>query len=64
MNVNFSDALLRNVRIDPDFLTKVYLGGCVIEKSGCSITGGAIADFNVWSRALSAEEMEDWTACR
>ncbi len=63
LNVNYRDPLLRNVKIDPDFLTKVFLGGCVFEKPGCSIPGGLITDLNIWGEALSAADMAEWTSC-
>ncbi len=64
LNVDLDDPFLRNVTIDPDFMTKVFIGGCATVIPGCAMPGGIIADFNLWDRPLSSEEMVDWTACR
>ncbi len=65
LNVNFTDPQLVNVSIPADFLSKVYLGRCAYDYiNTCSLPGGQISDFNVWSRALTEKEMQDWTTCR
>ncbi len=64
LNVDRVDRLLENVTIDPDFLTKVFLGGCPSAEVGCTSPEGRFADLNVWSRPLTKEELEEWTACK
>ena len=65
MNVDFVDPSLVDVIIPPDFLNKTYIGRCSYDFAGsCSKHGGELADFNIWSRALTETEMLDWTTCR
>jgi hypothetical protein len=59
------EPLLQNVTIPSNFLHKTYLGMCAQDyNGGCSGPEGQISDFNVWDRALTEEEMVDWTTCR
>lgn len=66
MNVNGAYPQdLSQVVIPSDFLNKVYLGRCSFDfKKTCSTPEGELSDFNVWSRALSVDEMTAWTSCR
>ena len=65
MNFNYPDPGLTEVVIPSDFLSKVYLARCSFNYSNsCSGPEGQISDFNIWDRALSQKEAEDWTTCR
>ena len=65
MNINGPQKHLVKTVIPPDFLTKFHVGRCAFDyKPGCTTAGGLITDVNVWSRALSEQEMNDWTSCK
>jgi hypothetical protein len=46
----------------------VYLGRCNSDNPDpywCLLPENhQLSDFNIWSKALSVNEMEDWTTCR
>ncbi len=53
------------VDIPEDFLSKIYLGRCGYDYNyACASPEGRIADFNVWDRFLSTEQLMDWTSCK
>ena len=65
MNVDQADPDLTQVAIPDDFLSKVYLARCALDyKNTCSSPQGEITDFNIWSKALTPDEMKDFTTCR
>ena len=65
MSVDKPEPNLKNVEIPQDFLTKVHIGRCAHNfTGGCTTAGGLLSDFNIWSRALSEEEANDWTSCK
>lgn len=47
---------MTEVQIPEDFLSKTVIGGSAAE--------GMVADFNAWDRALSEQELADWTSCK
>ena len=56
---------MTKVDIPTDFLNKTYLARCSFDfKYTCSTPEGQISDFNIWSRALTRKEAEEWTSCR
>ena len=60
-----SDPVLKNFRVPRDLLNNTYIGRCSFDfKGGCSNPGGQLSDFNIWGRALTTEEMKDWTSCK
>lgn len=65
MNINYADPAMTGVVFPPNFLSKVYIGRCSFDfKQTCSTPEGQLTDFNMWDRALSLKEMEDWTTCQ
>ena len=65
LNINYPDKEMTMVDIPEDFLSKVYLARCSFDyKFTCSTPEGQISDFNIWKRALTQREAEDWTTCR
>ena len=64
-NINHKDKRLENVQLPTDLLDKIYLGRCPWDHTdSCSKHNGKFADFNLWDRPLSEQEMLDWTSCR
>ena len=64
MVVNYPDKELVGLNFPQDILSKIYLGSCAYAyKGSCSGPEGELADFNMWSKALSLEEMKDFTSC-
>ena len=55
---------LRDVLIPENLLDLIYVGRCAEEEQSCSVHGGDITDVNLWNRALSLQEMIDWTSCK
>jgi hypothetical protein len=56
---------MTEVVLREDFLQHVYIARCNFDfKMTCSGPEGEISDFNIWDRALSLEELEDWTTCK
>ncbi len=56
---------MTEVEIPENFLSKIYIARCAFDyKFTCSTPEGQISDFNIWKRALTQEEAEDWTTCR
>ncbi len=65
LNIDYADPDLKEVQIPEDFLNKTYLARCSFDyKFTCSTPEGQISDYNVWSRALTLQEAEDWTTCK
>ncbi len=58
----------KNVNFDivpDDWLKNVYVGMCPLGGTySCSRHSGEVTDFNIWSRAMSKEEMLAWTSCK
>ena len=65
LNIDMSDPVLKNFQIPKDLLNNTHIGRCSFDfMGGCSNPGGQLSDFNIWSRALTAKEMQDWTSCK
>ena len=65
MYPNIIDDSLRNLVFPENFLSLIYLGRCNYNFSGsCASHGAQITDFNIWDRALSEQEMSQWTKCQ
>lgn len=68
MNVNYPDDKLADLKFPPDMLNHTYVGRCPLDPedqpNGCSAPGAIFTDVNIWSRAMSEQEMKDWTACK
>ena len=55
---------LSSLTFPHDLLSKVYLGRCALDfKGSCTGPEGQLADFNVWNKALSLDEMKRFTTC-
>ena len=64
-NVNYANSEMQNVTIPRDFLNKTYIARCAFDfKYSCSTLKGEVTDFNIWDRAFTQKEAEDWTTCR
>ncbi len=65
INVNYANPELTNAAIPRDLLNKTYIARCGFDfKMSCSTLKGEVADFNMWDRAFSQKEAEDWTTCK
>ncbi|TRY70496.1 hypothetical protein TCAL_02367 [Tigriopus californicus] len=65
LNINFEDTNLKNFTIPSDFLNKTHIGRCSFDfQGGCSNPAGLLSDFNIWNKALSEKDAQDWTTCR
>ncbi len=63
--MNYPNEELKGTVVPRDILNKTYLARCGFDfKNSCSTLEGEIADFNVWDRAFTVKEAEDWTTCR
>ena len=65
LNMRDPDPEFTEVEIPTDFLSKVYVGRCNFDyKATCSGPGSEFADLNIFGRALTEQEAQDWTTCR
>ena len=65
MNLDQPVASLASLDIPGDILDYVFLGRCNFDyKSDCTAPEGQFTDVNIWTRALSKQEMKDWTTCK
>ena len=66
LNVNYDmDVHLSELSVPSELLKKVYLMQCLSDNiADCTMPGGIITDFNIWERAFSVEELNQWTSCR
>ncbi len=48
----------------PCFLPSIYLGMCPFKPSPCSKHASSFADFELWDRAMTRDEMLGWTKCQ
>ena len=66
----FVDSNLKDTVINPDTLSRVWLGRCDKLSShdyndgDCTTPGAMYTDFNVWLGELSEQELIDWTSCQ
>ena len=67
-NINHVDKDAKNVTVPKDLLDSIYIGQyhsvSETEKYGYSVYSGSFTDVNIWNRALSIDEMINWTNCR
>ena len=63
-NIDMVDERLRNLEIPENFLDHIYVGRCADPEKVCSVHAGDITDVNIWNRALSLQEMIEWTNCQ
>ena len=67
-NINHIDKDAKNVTVPKDLLDSIYIGQyhsvSETEKYGYSVYFGSFTDVNIWNRALSIDEMINWTNCR
>ena len=65
LNVNFVDENLKDLEVPLSLLLKVYLLRCNnAYELDCTTPGGMVTDFNMWDRAFTPEDLQDWTSCR
>ena len=55
---------LKDVILPENLLDLIYVGRCVKMEHSCSVHAGDITDVNLWNKALTFEEMTDWTSCQ
>jgi hypothetical protein len=62
------DEDVKNVTVPKDLLDSIYIGQyhsvSETEKFGYPVHFGLFTDVNIWNRALSIDEMLNWTNCR
>ena len=63
-NINNIDEDMKNATVPEDVLDSIYVGRCARDTKYCSIHSGSFTDLNIWNRAMSVDEMIDWTNCR
>ena len=63
-SVDFKDTNINVTGVPLDFLSNVFVGRCPDDGDDCSRHGGKFTDINIWSRALTKQEMLDWTMCK
>ena len=67
-NINHIDEDAKNVTFTKDLLDSIYIGQhqsvAETEKNGYPVHFGSFTDVNIWNRALSTDEMTNWTNCR
>ena len=63
-NLDRIDNHVQHVFLPDNLLDLIYIGRCVNKKDSCSQHAGDITDVNLWNRALSLQEMIDWTSCQ
>ena len=66
MMIDYPRDDLKHVVIPEDVLIdRVWLARCHFDwKGSCSGPGGQVTDFNMWKRALTTQEMMDYTTCK
>ena len=62
--INNVDENMKNATVPEDLLDSIYVGRCVRDTKYCSIHLGSFTDLNIWNRAMSVDEMINWTNCR
>ena len=58
---------LKNATVPNNLLDSIYVGqiaGVLTDVLGIPVHQGSFTDVNIWSRALSIDEMINWTNCR
>ena len=60
---------VKHVKIPKGFLDKIIIGPCKLNATSygtkpCVRHKAMVTDFNVWDRALSEDELVNWTNCR
>ena len=64
LNVNHVDSNLKEVELNVNALTNIYLGRCEhLGDNACSTPRGEFTDLHVWLEELPAHEMIEWTNC-
>ena len=62
------DQDIKNATVPKNLLDSIYIGQhqtvSATEKHGYPVHFGSFTDVNIWSRALSIDEMINWTNCR
>ena len=62
-NINFVYKNVEKYKLPDDFLDMIYIGRCDEQRRDCSAHSGNISDVNIWNRAMTIEEMINWTDC-
>ena len=64
LNINHVDSNLKDIELNVNVLTNVYLGRCEhIGEIGCTTPRAEFTDYNVWLEELSARDLIEWTTC-
>ena len=64
-NINHVNEDAKNVTVPKDLLDSIYIGQLGgFGKPGIPVHSGSFTDVNIWNRALSVDEMINWTNCR
>ena len=61
------DQDIKNATVPKNLLDSIYIGqigGVRTDYFGIPVNQGSFTDVNIWSRALSVDEMINWTICR
>ena len=65
MTFDYNLKEIKQLKFPSNMLSKIYLGRCALDyKGSCTAPEGQISDFNMWDRALTLSEMEQFTTCK
>ena len=65
LNINFVDDNLSDLKISKELMMKVYILRCGNDfQLDCTAPGAMATEFNYWDRAMSDNELRDWTTCK
>ena len=68
INVNHVDEDVKNATVSKDLVDSIYIGQpqdvAFAKKYGYPVHFGSFTDVNIWNRALTIDEMINWTNCR
>ena len=68
-NINHVNEFAKNITVPKDLLDSIYVGQHAVSnlrfgKLEIPVHSGSFTDVNIWNRALSINEMINWTNCR
>ena len=64
LNVNHVDPNLKEVELNVNALTNVYLGRCEHNSdNACTVPRGEFSDLNMWLEDIPSSDLIGWTTC-
>ena len=61
---NIIDYRISELELPTSFFEQIYIGRCPNPSSECSSHAGSITDVNIWGKALTENNLIEWTNCR